>query len=787
MRRTSYPPSRSEFGYFNEDGTEYVITEPELMRPWLNFMANKHYQIWVSQTLGGFSLYNQDLRINNYFGKFDVPGKYVFLRDRDSGKYWSANWMPFKRQIKDFRCVHGMNYSTLELETEGIASSVRVFLPLEEAVEVWTVTLTNKTGRPRRLSAFPYCQWRLACFIRADNEHEWFSQADFSKKENCVVAEYLDPHRLTEDFEGYLGSSLPIKGYDCSDRAFFGTFYNRYDRSVVLERGKCTNSRGYSEQTIGALQHDIVLAPAESKSFNVIMGFSPRPAERRRMIRKYSDMKKVDGEFERNRMHWQDVIERLWVRTPDPVFDRTVNVRLKYQVFMGAMWCRSGSLRFGYRDILQDIRGVLSLEPEYTRMRFLEPLRYQYHDGHAVRQWSRSSGNHDTRLYMDSPLWLTYTLAAYIKETGDLSILKEKQPYLDTGSDTAYDHALAGLENLWANRGKHGLQLIWGGDINDAFDMVGPKGRGESVWLSQAYYYALREMAGLAEHIGDEETVKTCRRRMKAVRQAVHKYGWDGKWFLRCYDDHHNPIGSHKNRDARIHVMTQVWAALSGVDTPERTRKAMDAVEKHLRNDFGYEIFDPPYRAKDTNIGQFSALTGFMNNNNYVHHNAFMMGADLLLGRGDLAYETFNKMLPCNPKNNPTGPRVEPYAYANCMVSSRHDRAGESEIGWVTGSSSWWFYLTTEWMMGAIPEYEGLRIDPVLPRKWKKVELLRPFRGARYHVVVANSKGVNRGVKSVTVDGKPLSPCKVGRFDQPVYMIEPHGDGNTHEVRVVMG
>jgi cellobiose phosphorylase len=223
--------------------------------------------------------------------------------------------------------------------------------------------------------------------------------------------------------------------------------------------------------------------------------------------------------------------------------------------------------------------------------------------------------------------------------------------------------------------------------------------------------------------------------------------------------------------------MTQMWGALAGIGDGRRDQTAMDSVERHLRNDFGYEIFTPPYRTKDVHIGQFSALTGFMNNNNYAHHNAMKMGADIKLGRGDLAYRTFVKMLPCNPKNKPKGPAVEPYAYANCMISSRHDRPGESEIGWVTGSTSWWFYVATEWMMGAIPDYEGLRIDPCLPRKWKKVELRRPFRGATYRVTVLNPKGVCRGVKSIALDGEKLKGN----------LIRPHSDGKTHEVVVTLG
>ena len=777
MPLRNYPVSRSQYGYFSPDATEYVVTEPDLARPWLNFMANGKYQIWVSHTLGGMSLFNQDLRINNYFAKFDVPGKYVFLRDDDTQEYWSANWVPFFRPLQHFRCIHGMNYSTLETQTHGIRTSIRVLLPVDEACEVWTVTVENRSRRRRVLSLYPYVQWRLACFIRADNEHEWFSETNFHPGERCIVAKYRDPHRLETDFEGFLGSSLPVRGYDCSDRAFFGAFYNRYRRSDVLAAGKCRNSRGYSEQTVGVLQHRIALAPGEGKTFQVVMGYSSKPAERKKLIRRYSNPANVEAAFQANREHWRGLIEQISVRTPDAIFDRTVNVRLKYQTWMCILWCRSGSLRFGYRDILQDSRGVLAANPEYTRERFLEPLRYQYRDGHAVRQWSRSSANHDTRLYMDSHLWIVHTLAAYIKETGDTSILKVRVPYFDGGSDTVLAHAVRGLDYSWKMRGRHGLQLIMGGDVNDAFDKVGDKGRGESVWISQFYYYVLGEMRRLAEFIGEAKLAGTCVRRVRAVRSAVNRYGWDGRWYRRCYDDEGTPVGSSVNRDAKIHLMTQVWGALSGIGLGGRDERAMDSVERLLKNDFGYEIFTPSYREKDVHIGQFSALTGFMNNNNYVHHNAMKMGADIRLGRGDLAYETFRKMLPSNPGNRPTGPRVEPYAYANCIVSSRHDRPGESEIGWVTGSTSWWFFVATEWMMGAIPDYEGLRIDPCLPKKWKKVELRRPFRGAVYDITVLNPKGVSRGVKSVAVDGKPIRGN----------LVRPHGDGRTHPVTVVMG
>jgi len=779
MLPESYPASESEFGRFTPDGREYVITEPRLMRPWVNFMANRRYSLWLSHTAGGFSMFNQDVRVHYYNSVKDEQGKWVYLRDDDTGDFWNVSWQPAAKDLDEWRCRHGLNYSIIESKQDGVFARQRVMLTTGDPVEIWTVTLRNDSDRKRRLSVFPYCAWQLASFIRADNAHMWFQTSDWLEDEGCILAEYRDPHRLGIDFKGFMASSAPVEGYECSERAFLGRFYHAYAAPKAVEDGRLSNSRGYSEQCIGVLHHKVELAPGQEKRIEIVIGFEPDAGARKRYIEKYADAAAADEQFRLNAEHWDDMIERLHVVTGDGRFDRMVNVRLKYQIWMGALWCRSGSFRFGFRDILQDIRGVLALDPAYTRERFLEPVRYQYADGHAVRQWSRTSDNHDTRMYMDSPLWITYTLQFYLKETADRSILDEVVPYFDGdgGEDTVYEHALKGINHVYSSRGEHGLCLIKGGDVNDAFDRVGPEGRGESVWLTQWLARNLLWMAEIAEWTGDDARAAECRSRYDEVAAAVNEHGWDGEWYLRCYDDEGKKIGSAENAEGSLHLLPQVTGILAETSTPERAEVSMRQVDERLQTDFGPKLFTPPYVTKDDRIGQFTSLTGFMNGGVYVHFVAYTIAAYVKMGRADDAWRTWLAVDPTNPAMKPKGARCEPFAITNCYLPPDTPRAGEAEIAWVTGSTSWLFYLATEWIPGVVPDFDGLRIRPCLPSHLKRFFLRREFRGAVYEVTIEREgDGGGNELRSITVDGEEV----------PGDLIEPR-DGGTHEVLVKIG
>jgi len=761
--------SKTKYGFFTDDGKEYVCTTPIVGRAWMNLISNKTYGVMFSQVGGGYSLLHPNRRINNYSDRSDTPGKYVYIRDNETGEFWTVNYLPVRRNLDSYRYRAGTGYSVIESKTNGIESAFRIFVPLDEdPVDIWTITIRNTSGRQRGLSVFPYVSWLLATTTHADNDTRWFSFAK-RESENILVGTYQDPLLVPTTYSAFLATSLPVEGYECGESSFKGGYYGELSNPRAVREGKCTNREAHTDQIAGCFQHNITLAPGGEKVFHLVQGYAAGTDERRRLAEKY--LKDPDAELERVITDWDEKLSRIMIETPDSVFNRSINRWLTYQVYQCARWCRSGSARYGYRDVLQDIRGILGLEAGYARKRFLEALHYQWADGHCFRQWS-GTGDHDDRPYMDSPYWIIYFLEAYLKETGDFAVLDEEVPYFDKESDTVYDHAERAFDWLHEKRGKNGLSLLGGGDVNDSFDWAGKNMRGESMWTSEAYYWGLNEFAEIARRIGDTKRENVCRERAAALKEAFNKCAWDGEWFIRAFDDRGVPIGSNKNKCCRIQLYSQTWAALSGIAPRERILQALESCDKHLEIECGFLMHWPPFDGPDPNIGKFSTLTAAPAV--YVHGNTYKIAADIKMGRGTKAYETFKKILPCRRSNDPRGHKAEPWAVPN-SYGNRED-PGESTFGWLTGSAGWLFFTATEWMPGIRPDYDGLRIDPCLPSAWKEMKLRRPYRGAVYNVTIKNPDGVEKGIKKVVVDGKEAGT-----------LIPPHGDGKEHTIEVVMG
>jgi cellobiose phosphorylase len=793
-------------GFFDKDGREYVITNPNLGRPWINFLTNARYGVCLSHTGGGFSMFNQELRVSHYDPRYDEPGKWVYVRDDDTGRFWSLTWAPVKARPTRFRCRVGMGYTVFESENQGIRGVFRVFVPREDPVEIWTVTLKNVSRRKRRISAYPFFAWKLIGFIRQDNVHEWFSQADYRPGERAVIGEYFDPHDLNRTYEGFFHSELKHHGYTCSGQKFRGTFYNGWANPLAIKNGELGNARGYAEQTIACLRHKMVLRPGGQKTFSIVAGFSGDPRGRRRLIRKYHGTRRADAAFSRVRKYFDSLVSTVSVKTPSATFDLFTNVWLKAQVYVMANWkSRGGSFRNGFRDTLQDGRAVLSLYPRLCRDLLLEALKYQYPDGHCLRQWS-ASGDHDYRYYIDSPYWIVFALARYIRETGDFSILKRKVPYFSGPGllvkkgrqgkftekqvhfgkkrGTVWEHAVLAMRHLFAMRGRRGLCLFGWGDINDAMDLCGRRWKGESVWMTQAFYFGLKDMITLAGVIGKKKVQREFRKMAGTVAGQFNRHAWDGRWFVRGWTDTGAIMGSRKNREGAIHLLPQSWAAISGISSKSRTARALLSVRQKLYCAFGPKLFAPMYKRRDPDIGQMTALRGHMNNNPYTHHAIQLIQAYTALGMGDRALELFNMVLP-EPRPGRKPPRgfrtaaSEPYTISNYYVADDdpEGRGGEAGQGWLTASAGWLFIAAIEHIMGVRPSFWGLRIDPCFPAAWKRASIVRPFRGHTFHIEFKNPKGVQKDVRSITVDGRPVKGD----------IIPLPKKGKTHRVCVEMG
>jgi cellobiose phosphorylase len=787
-----------KYGKFSRDGREYIITSPQTPKPWFNYLFNDVYHALVSQTGGGYSYYrdpksNRILRYDHI--QTDRPGRYLFMRDETSKKTWSCNWQPLRQPLDFWQAVHGLGYTKVLSRNDGISAEITYMVALNDPVELWWVKIKNETKKKRNLKVFPFVE-----FVSGDIELEscyrniimLYNQADYDKKARAIIA-FKHPFRK-EHKPGYsfFATNLPIKHYDTRKEDFLGPYNDIEHPEAILNGGKCSNSFVRGEDMIGVFECAVPLKPKEEKEFVVILGFN----NDRRMIpfylQKYRNLKNVRKEFDSVRGHWDDMVEKIKIKTPDSLFDRMVNVWGKYQLSAITHWRGTSHYHgveggLGYRDTAQDSEGLLSLDLEIARKKLERILQYQYKSGHAVSGFSETEGSWDG-LYQsgvigkaDVAVWLPYTVVSYIKETGDVNFLKEEFRFCDGDKATVYEHILRAIRYLCSRRGDHKLPYILKADWNDAYDHVGLQGKGESVWLAMALCRACKQVGELAAFIGDEPVAHEMSEKYDELRTIVNEVGWDGQWYIAAYNDDGMKIGSDINKEGKVPLNSQTWAILSEIVPEDRLSMILKKIDKYLDTPYGPALFLPSYTFFNPGIGRVTAFAEGTKENAAVfsHACAFKIVADCQIKRGDKAYETYAKLLPMSPaKQNHTKYKVEPYVWAEYIIGPGSQyRFGEGAFTWNTGTAPWMFIAATEWILGARREFEGLLIDPCLPRHWKECWIRRPFRGAVYEISIKNPKGIQSGVREITIDGKK----------QKSNIIKPHRDGRVHRVDVVMG
>lgn len=593
----------------------------------------------------------------------------------------------------------------------------------------------------------------------------------FNRELNAVVANkhpYTRPH---DYLTGFITSDEPIAAFDGTRDAFVG-IYNTLNEPEAVLRGYCSNTPGSADATIGAVQYNFTLEPGENKEISIILGATAREEKIADFKNKY--LNNFEHYFNQLKEEKKALTQRNRIKTPDEHFNRILNNWVKQAALFGAAWCRWGYN--GYRDIVQHGLGVSVLKPERTREILLEAFKYQYQSGLALRGWNPI----DEKPYSDSALWLVFTLTEYIKETGDVSILNEEVPYYDEGSGTVFEHINQALDFLENNKGSHGLCLIKFGDWNDSLTGVGKEGRGESVWLSQAYAEAMRQMAELAGHLNDKTRYEDYMRRRENIAEALNKNGWDGQWYTRCFDDNGRPIGSKENKYAKIFMEPQCWALISGIASEERANKLLKSCDELLKTDVGYLLLYPTFREIDDNIGRISSMEpGIAENGTiYAHLNIWMILGLLKHGMADRAYELFRRITPGYVKDeNDLKQKCPPYMYANCYFGPDHkNNAFQMEFTWITGSVAWFNNVLLKNMLGAKAGYNGLEIDPCIPSHWEKCEVDRYYRGSVYNITIYNPDRVEKGDVEITVDGQKIEGNII-----PVF-----SDGKEHKVDVII-
>ena len=806
-----------KYGHFSKDGLEFVVTNPNTPRPWINYLTNEDYCAIISHQAGGYSFY-KDCRTDRLLRwlpenwHFDRPGRYLYIRDKDKKNCWSATYQPIRSKYTFYEARHGLGYTVIETEYFGIRTKLTYFVPRNDACEVCLVEIANKSNKKRTLEVFPYIEWLLGDYhleLRYRNIMNLYNRVWFDKTHQAIFAKktaaWGDFDIQSFHYNAFFGSSLNVKNYITRKDAFTGRFNNEERPESILSGNFKTVPFCSGEDGVAVFKHEVTLQPKKSREFTFILGQADSIHDAGRMLSKYRDIKQAKKELDLTKGLWRErIVNNIIVETPDKDFNLMMNIWVKYQVYICNFWSRSpsyyheGSGGRGYRDSCQDAEGIMSIDPDHAYKKIKKIASLVRKDGTSAPGWADTSGPGDHRPNKDHQVWLTSTVAAYIKETGNKEILNEYIPYLKDrwirgwyidpdfkggsktdGEGTLFEHLERNLNFTFNDVGERGLPLIGHADWNDAIDAAGIKEKGESAWLAMALVRSLKILSELAALIGKKDTAKDLMDKAAAMTKRINSLCWDGNWYTRGYTDDGTVYGSGKNKEGKIYINSQSWAILSGITDKKRTEVILKSVDKYLDGKHGLALFYPAYSKYDPKLGRISMFSEGTKENAAVfcHAATFQIVAECLAGRGDKAYSGMKKIMP-NAQKDYDLYKTEPYVYAEYLVGPEHPYLyGEGAFTWITGTAGWAFMAGTEYLMGMRRDYDGLRIDPVIPSKWKRCKMVRPFRGAVYEIEVKNPKGVERGVKELYVDGEL----------QEGNLIKAGGKNKRYKVEVVMG
>ncbi len=792
----------SNYGHFEDDKREYVITRPDTPLPWLNYLGQDEYFGVCTQTAGGYSFWKDAklrrltrYRYNN--NPMDNDGRFLYVKQGKS--VWNPGWKPTRTKLDAFECRHGLGYTAITGRKDGIEIEQLMFVPPEENLEIWRISVRNRTRKTQKLTLFSFVEF---CFFEALNDmtnyQRTYSIGEVEVEGSAIY--HKTEYRERRNHYTLFGCTRKIDGYDTSRDAFVGVHHGLHDPRAVIA-GQCTNSRAYGWNPIGAHQINLTLKPGQEETFAFVLAyveqgdlpkfdapFVMNKAKGREILKKYSDPTAVDAAFAAVKARWESLLSIYQVpQVPNEHLRRMVNTWNQVQCMATFNLSRSASgyetgigRGMGYRDSNQDILGFVHLLPDRARQRILDIASTQLSDGTCYHQYQplTKKGNADIGGgFNDDPLWLILSTCAYIRETGDTSILHEPCGYADQpGSrDSLLHHIETSISYTLNNRGPHGLPLIGHADWNDclnlncfskepneSFQCVGDiaGSKAESVMIAGLFLYAARDLVGLYQSMGRAGDATRIQGHYDGMLKTVEEQAWDGAWYTRAFDARSNPVGSKSCKEGKIFIESQAWCVLGGAgQTNGRARKALQAVDKYLYTpEHGCALQYPPYSEYHLELGEVSSYPpGYKENAGvFSHNNTWIHIGWTMFGEGEKALEYYLSICPSAKKNHDQY-RSEPYVYAQMTSSQFSPNPGEGKNSWLTGTGAWSFVVASQSILGVQPDYHGLRIDPCVPKKWKGFTVQRKFRGVTYTIEVQNPKAKSKGVKSLVVDGRKLA------------------------------
>jgi cellobiose phosphorylase len=721
--------------------------------PWANIISNGDYGLAVSQVGSGYSWrthasFNRITRWDQDLVR-DEWGKYLFLRDDDTGQHWSPTYQPCGRELADLRVEHGMGYSLFGGLCHEIATQLTMFVPLDAPCEVWRLHLTNQSDRPRRLSAFTYFEWLLGVAPDWHREfHRLFIDTRGDLDRRMITARKVmwdipggDTHWNRDwEYTAIHASSAPLAGFDGDKRAFIGP-YGRLTAPMVVRTGMSQNSEGRYGDPIGSLHVALELAPGETREIVFVLGAAADEAEQRAILR-YADESAAAHGLAQAQSHWDELTARLQVETSDPALNVMANGWLVYQAVSCRMWARTAYYQtggaYGYRDQLQDSLLWLLLDlPERTRQQIHLHAAHQYQSGIVLHWWHPIAETGLKSEYSDDLVWLPFAVLKYIEETDDPRILDEVAPFYDGGEATIREHCLRAIRVALQRRSDRGLPLILQADWNDGLNAVGIHGRGESVWMAHFLYFVLCGWVDLG--VLDAALDQEFRAAAADLRRAVEQHAWDGDWFIRAITDSGKILGSRTCDEGQIFLNAQTWAALSGIADEDRTRRAMEAAREQLFKPYGALLLAPAYSIPDPEIGYLSRYAPGLRENGgvYCHAACWAVLAEREVSGVDAAYAVWRSFCPARlSTENPDQYAAEPYVMPGNIGGPLSPTPGQGAWSWYTGSGQWFLRVLIEGVFGVRARRKGLEVRAALPAEWDTCRVQRRFRGATYDIVI---------------------------------------------------
>ena len=787
-----------KFGYFDDNHKEYVITNPRTPYPWINYLGNENFFSIISNTAGGYSFYKDArlrritrYRYNNV--PIDDGGKYFYINDGD--QVWSPGWKPCKTELDEYECRHGLGYSKITGKLNGISAEVLHFVPLGFDGEVQKLTLTNSGDKPKSLKIYSFAEWALwDALDDMTNFQRNFNIGEVEIEGSTIY--HKTEYRERRNHYAFYSVNQPISGFDTDRETFFG-LYNGFDNPEMVNSGNCGNSIANGWAPIASHYIEVNLEPGETKEFVYVLGYveneqnskfiSPNVINKSKalkMIDQFKSVNLVNDAFFELKKYWENLLCNLHIVSDDSKLDRMVNIWNQYQCMVTYFFSRSASYfesgigrGMGFRDSNQDIIGMVHMVPELAKQRIIDLAATQMKDGSAYHQYQPLTKKGNSEVggnFNDDPLWLILAVSTYLKETGDWSLLDLKVPFDNDNNPeaTMFDHIRMSFFHVVENLGQHGLPLIGRADWNDclnlncfsenpgeSFQTTENKSDNvaESVMIAGMFVMYGNEFVRICEKTGNNEQASIAKNHVVNMVDAIDNHGWDGNWFLRAYDNFGDKIGSKENDEGQIFIESQGFCTMAGIGHDDgRAQKAMDSVSERLATPYGIVLVNPPFTSYRLNIGEITSYPpGYKENAGiFCHNNPWVIISEAMLGNNEKAFDYYTRIAPAYLEDISELHKTEPYVYSQMIAGKDAAIPGQAKNSWLTGTAAWNLYSISHYILGIRPDYNGLTIDPKIPKSIKEIKITRKFRGATYCIKIIN-KGGNKS--HITMDDSVIA------------------------------